>query len=178
MHIVKRHQQHGFTMIEILIAAVVLGVGLLGLAGLQAQSLQFNFSAYQRSQANLLAYDIIDRMRANGPEVLIGSYNQALGTGPTSNTDCQAVGANCSAGDMAAFDITEWECSLGRWNDNGICAGRGIVGPLAQGDGSVVIGAPVAGHVPVTVTITWVDNRTRAVGEADHTESFTVSTVL
>jgi len=178
MSIMKQKHQHGFTMIEVLIAAVVLGVGLLGLAGMQAQSLQFNYSAYQRSQANILAYDIIDRMRANGPEVLIGSYNQALGNGPTSNTDCQAAGANCSAGDMAAFDITEWECSLGRWNEVAPCAGRGIVGPLAEGDGSVVIGAPVAGHVPVTVTITWVDNRTVAVGEPGHTETFTVSTVL
>jgi len=178
MSIIKRQYQHGFTMIEVLIAAVVLGVGLLGLAALQAQSLQFNYSAYQRSQANLLAYDIIDRMRANGPEVLIGSYNQAFGNGPTSNTDCQVVGANCSAADMAAFDITEWECSLGRWNDVAPCAGRGIVGPLAEGDGEVVIGAPVAGHVPVTVTITWVDNRTLDEGDANRTESFSVSTVL
>jgi len=178
MSIIKRQYQHGFTMIEVLIAAVVLGVGLLGLAALQAQSLQFNYSAYQRSQANLLAYDIIDRMRANGPEVLIGSYNQAFGTGPTSNTDCQTAGANCSSGDMAAFDITEWECSLGRWNDVAPCSGRGIVGPLPEGDGEVVIGAPVGGHVPVRVTITWVDDRTLEVGEDGRIESFSVSTVL
>ena len=173
-----KQKQHGFTMIEILVAAVVLAVGLLGLAGLQAQSLQFNFSAYQRSQANLLAYDIIDRMRANLTEVNNGTYNQGLGVGPTTNTNCQAVGANCSSADMAAFDITEWECSLGRWNDTAPCNGRGIVGPLAEGDGSVVIGAPVNGNVPVTVTITWVDNRTLDEADPNRVETLTVSTVL
>jgi len=178
MSINNYKHQHGFTMIEVLIAAVVLGVGLLGLAALQAQSLQFNYSAYQRSQANLLAYDMIDRMRANLPEVVAGNYAQGFNVGPTSNTNCQMVGANCSSADMAAFDVTEWECSLGRWNAIAPCSGRGIEGPLPEGDGSIEIGAPVAGHVPVTVIITWIDDRTVAVGEAGHTETFRVSTVL
>lgn len=57
----------GFTLIEILVTVIVLSIGLLGLAGLQATSLKFNSTAYQRSQATSLAYDIIDRMRANAP---------------------------------------------------------------------------------------------------------------
>ena len=55
----------GFTLIEVLIAMLVLAVGLLGLAGLQATSLKNNQSAYNRSQATQLAYDMADRMRAN-----------------------------------------------------------------------------------------------------------------
>jgi len=177
MSIMKRKHQHGFTMIEVLIAAVVLGVGLLGLAGMQAQSLQFNYSAYQRSQANLLAYDIIDRMRANQSETLLATYNQALGTGPTSNVNCQAVAANCSTADMAAFDITQWECSLGNWNNDATCLGFGIEGPLPEGDGSVAINV-VAGRAQITVTVTWLDDRTLDAGDANRTETFTVSTVL
>lgn len=58
----------GFTMIEVLVAVIVLSVGLLGLAGLQATGLRNNHSATLRSIASLQAYDIADRMRANqGP---------------------------------------------------------------------------------------------------------------
>jgi len=169
--------QHGFTMIEVLIAAFVLAIGLLGLAGLQAQSLQFNYSAYQRSQATILAYDIIDRMRANQAETLLATYNQTLAAGPTSNVNCQAVAANCSSADMAAFDITQWECSLGNWNNDATCLGFGIEGPLAQGDGAVAINV-VAGRAQITVTVTWVDNRTLDAADPNRTETFTVSTVL
>ena len=58
----------GFTLIEVLIAMIVLAVGLLGLAGLQATSLRNNQSAYNRIKATQLAYDIADRMRANYTE--------------------------------------------------------------------------------------------------------------
>lgn len=53
----------GFTMVEVLIAMLVLAIGLLGLAALQAQTLRFNHDAYLRTQATLLTYDIIERMR-------------------------------------------------------------------------------------------------------------------
>jgi len=174
---ITKQKQHGFSMVEVLIAAFVLAVGLLGLASLQVQGLQFNFSAYQRSQANILAYDILDRMRANPTQVMASSYNQGLGVGPTTNTDCQAAGANCTSADMAAFDITQWECSLGNWNDNATCQNFGIEGPLAQGDGSVVVNI-VGGRAQVTISVTWLDNRTLDDADPNRTETFTVSSVL
>ena len=58
-------RQRGFTLLEVLIAVMLLAVGLLGLAGLQAVSLRNNHSAYLRSQATMLTYDIIDSMRTN-----------------------------------------------------------------------------------------------------------------
>ena len=58
-------RQQGFTLIEVLVSMIVLAIGLLGLAQLQARGLQFNQDAYVRSQATVLAYEIIDRMRAN-----------------------------------------------------------------------------------------------------------------
>ena len=57
--------QRGATLIEVLVAMLVLSIGLLGLAGMQMTALKSNQSAYYRSQATVLAYDIIDRMRAN-----------------------------------------------------------------------------------------------------------------
>ncbi len=61
-------RQYGFSLLEVLIALLVLSIGLLGLAGLQTLGLKFNMQSYQRTQAALLAYDIVDRMRANPVE--------------------------------------------------------------------------------------------------------------
>ena len=55
----------GFTLIEVLVALVILAVGFLGLAALQARGLQFTHDAYIRSQATVLAYDVVERMRNN-----------------------------------------------------------------------------------------------------------------
>lgn len=57
--------QLGVSLIEVLIAVLILGTALLTLTSLQTRSLQFNQSAYFRSQANILAYDILDRIRIN-----------------------------------------------------------------------------------------------------------------
>ena len=56
--------QRGFTLIEVLVAVLVLSIGLLSLAALQGISLRNNHSAYLRTQANNIAYEVIDQMRA------------------------------------------------------------------------------------------------------------------
>lgn len=66
---------HGASLLEVLIAALVLAVGLLGIAGLQAHALKTNQSAEARSQATMLAYWILDAMRANRAAALAGAYN-------------------------------------------------------------------------------------------------------
>ena len=68
--------QRGFSLLEVLIAVVVLSIGLLGLASLQATSLRMNQEALMRSQEAHLAYDMIDRMRANRPGFIAGTYNE------------------------------------------------------------------------------------------------------
>lgn len=92
--------QRGATLIEVLVAIVILSVGLLGLAGLQTISVQSNYSAYYRSQASILAADITDRMRANRKPALAGAYN--LTAFPASKTD------NAITGTRAEQDRGEW----------------------------------------------------------------------
>lgn len=58
-------QQKGVGLIEILVTLLILSTSLITLASLQTRSLQFNQGAYFRSQANILAYDILERIRIN-----------------------------------------------------------------------------------------------------------------
>ena len=74
----SRRRQTGVSLIEILIALVILSIGLLGMAGLQARTLSLNHSAYQRTQAINLSYDVVDRMRANRRSAQDGDYEITL----------------------------------------------------------------------------------------------------
>jgi len=91
---IKRKSQRGTTLIETLVALVVLSVGLLGIAALQMTSLRNNRGAHLRSQAQVLAYDIADRMRANRNAAQANAYLTTLAAGPTGTglvlTDLQA----------------------------------------------------------------------------------------
>lgn len=76
-------RQRGLTLIEVLVALLVLSIGLLGLAGLQNVSLQYNHDSYLRTNANNLAYDVMDRMRANRNDALQGRYDLDWGQEPS-----------------------------------------------------------------------------------------------
>ena len=65
----------GFTIIEVLVSMVILSIGVLGLGMLQMAAMQNTQGGYLRSQATILAYDIIDSMRANIPAVTGGDYH-------------------------------------------------------------------------------------------------------
>lgn len=110
-----RHQ--AFTLIEVLVALLVLSIGLLGLAALQNTALQFNTDSYQRTQATLLAYDILDRMRANSSAVSAGNYDVATSSDAISKistydgckaSTCACGTSNCSAANLATYDLGKW----------------------------------------------------------------------
>jgi type IV pilus assembly protein PilV len=131
----------GFTLLEILIAVVVLSIGLLGIAGLQALGQQSNHSAYLRSQATALAYDMIDRMRANSAGVASGNYN-AIDTTANTYTDPGCASSSCSASQMAQYDMYDWQQELATQ----LPTGNGTV--TGAGTGSVF-----------SVTVMWDDDR-------------------
>lgn len=103
-----RRTQGGFTMIEVLVSALILSVGLVGVAGLQALSLRNNQSAYMRSQASALAYDLADRMRTNVAGANAGFYAPAQAA---SHTSCSTP-TGCTPQQSAENDLAEWNESL------------------------------------------------------------------
>ena len=137
-HLPKRpflHGQRGFTLLEVLVAILVVAGGLLGLAALMNASLRNNQSANAQTQAVWLAYDMLDRLRADRINALApagSNYNVLLGAAPASS---------------AAFplaQLTEWRNLL---KNN-----------LPVGDGSVLV--TPATH-EVTVVVKWSDARVK-----------------
>lgn len=131
----------GFTLMEVLVALVILSIGLLGLAGLQAAGLRYNHSSYLRSQATLLAYDIVDRMRANRQEALNGSYNIALGTSPAAPASCTGSAAFCTPAQLKDDDLYQWETALKN--------------TLPSGTGGITMNG-----TQFTITVQWTDDQT------------------
>ncbi len=60
-----RHRQAGMTLIEVLVSVLILAIGLLGAAAIQLNALKYTDSATMSSQASFIAYDMMDRIRAN-----------------------------------------------------------------------------------------------------------------
>jgi type IV pilus assembly protein PilV len=87
----------GFSLVEVLISIVILSIGLLGMAGLTAASMNGTNEAYFRSQATVLADDILDRMRANPAAARGEQYD--IDAGPV---------YTAAGGTMARFDSEEW----------------------------------------------------------------------
>jgi type IV pilus assembly protein PilV len=131
------YKNAGFTLIEILIAMVVLALGLLGLAGLQATSLRNNQSAYNRSQATELAYELADRMRANVAGK--AAYTAILPSSATAKANCLTT-TGCSPAEMAENDLFEWNSA--------------VKNNLPSGIGTLAVSANV-----YTIGITWDDDR-------------------
>ncbi|WP_226648785.1 type IV pilus modification protein PilV [Microbulbifer variabilis] len=98
--------QRGVGLIEVMVTVLILSTSLLGLAALQNKALQYNHSAYMRSQANILAYDMLERVRANRTKV--ADYKLAVtASTPTSSSS------------LAGQDLIEWRELLKRQLPNG-----------------------------------------------------------
>jgi type IV pilus assembly protein PilV len=99
----------GFTLLEVLVAVIVLSIGLLGAAGLQAKSQQYSRSAYLNTQATVLAHDMLERMRANPQGLLLeAAYDDPAAT---QHSSCFSL-SGCSVAEMAENDMYEWATDI------------------------------------------------------------------
>lgn len=138
----RRDGQSGFTLIEVLVAVVVLSIGLVGVAGLQAVSLKNNQSAFMRSQASALAYDLADRMRANVPSAFGSMYDP---TAKAATAACKST-TGCAPQQMAQNDLAEWSSAIANYLPDGqgfVCIdstpndGTGVGDPQCDGTGTL-----------------------------------------
>ena len=138
-------QQTGFSLIEVLVALLVLAIGLLGILVMQARGLQLNQAGYMQSQAMFMAEDIVERIRSN--QTAIDSYSIDFEEeGDDSAGYCDSIAAACSDTEMAASDLLQWKTQL--------------LNVLPQGDGRVEIGAAAGNLVPLTVQVQFFQGET------------------
>ncbi len=142
----RRPADSGFTLLEVLVALLVMSIGLLGIGKLMMLSARANDSAYMRTQATALAYTILDAMRANRQAAIVQGYDTAMGVfpGPVACT----VAAPCNSGQQAQNDLALWGTSLAA----ALPLGQGSVTTVTAPD--VVTGA---NNVTATVTVQWAD---------------------
>ncbi|HLT90825.1 MAG TPA: type IV pilus modification protein PilV [Woeseiaceae bacterium] len=140
----------GFSLVEVLIALIVMSVGMLGIAGVYVHGMQAGRTSLFRHHAIALAGDVADRIRAN--PLAGASYTD---TGPvTSAPNSLCLTALCTAEEIAASDIWSWD--------------RQARDTLPDGDVLVSYAAPAGSGSPAlyTVTITW--------SEAGETPSYAI----
>jgi type IV pilus assembly protein PilV len=97
----NRRIHRGFSLVEVLIALIIMSVGMLGIASLYVQSMQAGRTSLFRHNAVTLASDVADRIRAN--PIALGAYQ-----GPGQDYSCDDGTTTCSNVQMAAQDILAW----------------------------------------------------------------------
>jgi type IV pilus assembly protein PilV len=145
MSVRLRRPQRGVSIVEALVAFLVLSIGMLGIAGLYLESLRSSRSAFNRTIAVQLADDMSDRIRANRSGE--GGYAVTLGTAPATATDCSTN--NCTPAQLAAYDIRNWYDRLI------VALPRGADNSLPQAGIVYVNGANVSVPDRYVVTVGW-----------------------
>jgi type IV pilus assembly protein PilV len=140
----------GFSLVEALVALVVMSIGLLGIAALYVESLRSGTSALLRSQAVSLAGDMADRIRANptaGADYTKGADDNGVVTAA-----CTGSTGTCTVTQLAATDIALWAQQVDDRQDD---PSRGRLG-LPAGRGTIAVSA--ATPRVYTITVSWVES--------------------
>jgi type IV pilus assembly protein PilV len=135
-----RKSEWGFTLIEVMMAVVILSVGLLALAGMQGIALGKNANANQMTVASNLATDMIERIQFNKWNAT--AYNLI----DTTNALTQPPAAQV----MARGDYAQWQARLTNSRLNGV---RGTVGAIP------IVTSPTLNQTNVLVTVTWTGDK-------------------
>ena len=131
--------QSGMTLIEVLISVLILGIGLLGGAAIQLNALKYTDSSTMTSQASFIAYDMMDRIRANVD-------GNSAANGVTDVLSTYAISATAVA-PTASLAVAK-DQDLADFKANVLAFGG------ASASGSISIVKPV-----VTISISWDDSR-------------------
>lgn len=144
-------KQRGITLIEVMVTLLIIGIGLLGLLGLQAKSLSGHKDSFDRKTAAELIVQISERMRSNHLGFMSDAYASSMGVGvPVSAPPSCGGTTNCTVTESAQLDIASWQANVrSRLADSGTF----IV--TRPGPGSTML----TNGTSVRVTIAWRDGQ-------------------
>ena len=141
--------ERGASLLEVLISVLILGIGMLGIAAMQATALRNSNSSLEQSQAVIQTYAILDAMRVNREQALGGSYNLGVAAG------CDVPPGG---GGLAGADLQRWVGEL-----------KSALGSTACGGVSCVAVGAAPGTEDCTITVRWDDSRASDAGDGDVT---------
>ncbi len=175
-----RTRQSGFTLIEVLVALIVLVLGVLGAAAMTLTSLRDGKQSGLRSQATALAYEVGDIMRANRATTPLfpqgGEYESTFtGTQPTSGVPaCWTTG--CTPSEMATNDFYVWLQKVGNGLPNGhalIC--RDYSTPATTANFTTCDNSATS---PLVVKLEWDEKNNNARGAATTTNAISTQVLV
>jgi type IV pilus assembly protein PilV len=147
------HRNRGFTLIEVLVALVILSIGLMGIAKLMLYSSHSNDSAYLRSQATNLAYQILDDMRANNAAIASYATPSTVAVADP-GLNCVGAASTCTNPQVALYDVYQWKLRL-----DAAPVPPNPPGALPGGFGQIVTTpTPLGAQTQVTITVSWNDS--------------------
>ena len=114
----SRARTAGFSLIEVMVALLVLSIGLLGMAGLLVVAVKTNHSAYLRTQASFVAQSMADRMRANSRAVWSGVYARTWPLGGAGSAGACIAAAPCDFAALADRDNRAFDRDLAQFLPN------------------------------------------------------------
>lgn len=174
MQLSPTRTEGGYTLIEVLITVFIIAIGLLSAAALQAMSKKAAFDAIQRGSANILAQDMVERLRGNASN--LASYapegNVAINAEAVpAEQDCTAA-APCTGPQLAAYDLRQWWQSLDGASEqivegSGSNASRSNAGGLRSPAGCI---QRTAGSCQATVAVAWRGMTRIRQGDSDNAE--------
>lgn len=162
----RRGEQGGFSLLEAMIAIVVVALGVLGVLGVQLRTLAETQTSVRRAQAIRLIEDLAERIRANPNALSPAVLNRyALGWGAVTGTvpNCSSA---CSAADLARSEVVQWK--------------QNVTGTLPLSDANVFLVAPAAGtngRTQLGVMVSWRENE-RAGADAAENAAYRAPFVL
>lgn len=140
----RRSRQRGVSLIESLVALLVLALGIMGLAGVQARMLAENRATNSRAVAVGLIDDLTNRMLSNRGSASTGSYLFGFATAIPAPKDC--AGAVCTIAERAQSDVNLWR--------------NAVANMLPQGQSAVFASSTDANQIGILVA--WAANEGRS----------------
>ena len=147
-HRIRRRADRGATMIEVLVAILILSIGMLGIAGLQVASMKYSQGGWARAAVASGLSDFADRIRANpgsaiAAYVVPGDYatqrTALLANTVVAAKDCEARNAVCTPAELADFHLVQW---------------RLLIDASMPDSAALVTGDRAAGYI---TTVMWFD---------------------
>lgn len=147
--------QRGATLVEVLVALVVVALGVLSLTALQLVGKRNTLDAAQHGDAALLANNLLERMRGNASTAALSAYLNAasvgLGNGAQAGAPACSKAVPCTAAQLAQHDLEQWERLLDGLQEQ---LGEDITGGLD--DGRACLQGPAGGGTGLyTLTLVW-----------------------